>query len=379
MIQTAWLCWLSPLSAACYSGFSPEDILYTICYIMSQRRRGNKQDNEMPPAHKAQKGKQLFVALPDSHTCFKCKVQFTRDDDKLIQCERCEKWQCAGCCGYSDTEYRLLTNRPQLHWFCEVCQPQAMHAVQADKDIEERCNLYLSRMTIRVTAIELNMESKADRTTVDAVKSRVQQLEETIQKMQERTGTGNRNEMGENEQNVQTKTSVQDLDAKVRQHVVDLEKDQAEKDRRKANVIMYDVPKSNEDEGIRRKQKDTEAVAEILRSIGHDIQTRTVNRIGKREEGKTRPLRVVFQGEAEKADALRKVRELRLSEDRENKQLGDCVHMAPDRTIKERATWRRLKTELDMRTKNGETDLIIRNDRVIKGSHRAKPKASSTA
>ena len=88
--------------------------------------------------------------MDDVVTCNNCHGLFADATDKLLQCERCNMWNCIACLKYSDAEYDLLNARPELHWYCDECQKPAIHAVQSDKEVEERCNYYMSQFTKRI-------------------------------------------------------------------------------------------------------------------------------------------------------------------------------------------------------------------------------------
>ena len=77
--------------------------------------------------------------------CSMCNNIFTDDDDKLLQCERCSELYCSECLEYNDTEYQMLSKRPEIPWYSATCQQPAVQAIQTEWDIEERCNEYLAK------------------------------------------------------------------------------------------------------------------------------------------------------------------------------------------------------------------------------------------
>lgn len=40
--------------------------------------------------------------------CKMCEEVFVNEDDHLMQCERCDKWECLTCSGLSDNDYKFL-------------------------------------------------------------------------------------------------------------------------------------------------------------------------------------------------------------------------------------------------------------------------------
>ena len=49
----------------------------------------------------------------------------------------------------------IIKNKSKcFHWFCESCELAAPSAVSADRDIEERCSIYLESVTGRIVQLE---------------------------------------------------------------------------------------------------------------------------------------------------------------------------------------------------------------------------------
>ena len=56
-------------------------------------------------------------------TCKICECVIYDDDDKLIECGRCEKWECITCSKMSERQYDLLNDKSigvRLHWLCTL-------------------------------------------------------------------------------------------------------------------------------------------------------------------------------------------------------------------------------------------------------------------
>ena len=54
----------------------------------------------------------------DVLTCEICAVGFKEDDDKLMSCDRCMKWNCAECLGMSEAIYSFFVASGS-HWYCK--------------------------------------------------------------------------------------------------------------------------------------------------------------------------------------------------------------------------------------------------------------------
>ena len=100
--------------------------------------------------------------------CEICNVDFINLDDELLQCERCFKWNCTDCLKMSTPMYQMMSGRPDMHWFCPVCERPAMSAVYADK---ERCESYLQIITGKIDKMQVEIGNKAEKVEVEAVKA----------------------------------------------------------------------------------------------------------------------------------------------------------------------------------------------------------------
>ncbi len=300
----------------------------------------------------------------ESHTCVICSVKFTGASDKLIECERGRSWNCASCCGYSDQDYQILTKRIELHWYCEKCLHQAIMAVQTERDIEERCNHYLSKVTKRIDSLELKVNSKADQTAVASLEARIKKVEESTKSSDDMQETPGLDKIRQEVKGLQD--NIQDFDTKDRNHLVELEKDKLESERRKSNLIMFKVPEAMGENAETRKLQDIATVNEALQKIDvSDIKPKAVNRIGKKSDDKVRPLLIALPSEENKTQILRKLHEMRQSQLEDNKNIAKSIQVAPDRTPKERTEYKKLKAELDERTQKGEENLVIRRNKIV--------------
>ncbi len=87
-------------------------------------------------------------------TCSKCEAVFVDNDDKLLECERCDKWFCIECAGMEPSVYSIMVANKNLHWFCQECEKPALTAVKSNKEIEEKCASYMSSITARIDGID---------------------------------------------------------------------------------------------------------------------------------------------------------------------------------------------------------------------------------
>ena len=108
--------------------------------------------------------------------CKVCSVKFTEDKAEVLECEYCEKHFCHSCVKLSSTEYKLLTKRSDLHWYCLPCEEKAMKNLKIKKEVEERCNKYFSKYEKRLDEMESKLDKKVD---LDEVKALIEENKES--------------------------------------------------------------------------------------------------------------------------------------------------------------------------------------------------------
>ena len=79
-----------------------------------------------------------------------------------MECEYCAEHYCSKCLNLSVAEYKLLSKRSDLHWYCPPCEEKAMKNLKIEKEIEERCKEYFSKYEKRLDALEQEVNKKVD-------------------------------------------------------------------------------------------------------------------------------------------------------------------------------------------------------------------------
>ena len=178
-------------------------------------------------------------------TCGKCK-DLIDDDEKALQCEFCATWFCLGCTEVPDRMYDLLQDKaiPSFLWTCNSC----IHAIPTIK------NLGNALRGVR----EDQVETKAEVTKLNI---KVDKLEASID------------------------TKVQDAIEAYR-----------ERENRKCNVIIHNIPESDKAESAVRKDDDVRELTQLFEDgLGvpyQDFEIKSTIRLGKKVDGKRRLIKV---------------------------------------------------------------------------------------
>ena len=183
-----------------------------------------------------------------------CKFCSTSTGDKFIQCERCEGWSCITCSKLNDAEYDALSGENLLiHWYCVDCNQAALTAVKTDNLIEEKCKHYMFQIQ---DELETKMTNEFTKVREELNSLRHEQEQYIDKKVDERM-----NEMQNREE-------------------------------RKNNLVLFNIPESEHADGADRKQDDRQFIDNVLAYLNAtDCTYVNVFRLGKKGTS-PRPLKV---------------------------------------------------------------------------------------
>lgn len=256
---------------------------------------------------------------PDPTPCIKCKKPFSVKTNELgIRCDRCNAWYHQNCTSITKPQFKILdeATHDEFKWFCANCQtvpePGTAFAQQAIK---------LEALTQVVCAL--------------------QQQNKLILELLQREKVGG---IGREE------------DIKV--HVSEYLDDQAEKELKKNNLILWNLPESPEEEEEVAEREDLEKVREVLKWVNPrvDLDKMKVFRAGYRtKDRKPRPVKITLNSVETKHQVLRKSKKLKESDS------FDKLGLSADKTKKEQIKYKELKVKRDeLRKENGGDYVIFR-------------------
>ena len=195
---------------------------------------------------------------PVTETCLRCEVTFKKND-KCVQCAMCELWAHTKCTGLSNDSMKALSSKKKdegLTWQCRSCLRYTQKFLATARQLETR-----------LTSLEKKVEA------VTVLETTVGDLQKEVQVMKENLATGP----------VNSSTS-EDVFSELR-----------DRELRKDNIIVQDLPESFGNTGWERAENDTAHLTEVLWNIGvelHRSDIKFVTRVGKFQEERTRPLLV---------------------------------------------------------------------------------------
>lgn len=287
--------------------------------------------------------------------CGKCDKKVCSNG---IQCDDCDVWFHNGCAKISKEQSKVLNEVSGCKWFCGRCKGRQRNLQNENSKLREK----YEEVRNRLENFELIISS----------------LKDEISKLTNKIGQGRDETVG---------ITLEEVRNEVREEF----KEQHEKEKRKNNIVMYNIKESTKNEYNEKLRDDFETCGEIInKELGmSNIEIVEVTRMGRvggtqseadtnteadRDERgsrriRPRPILVKLRSPGEKWGVISQGKRLRNSEDESMKN----VFIAPDLTKKEREHENKLRDELQRKKENGELGWYIkkgelrRNERNFQG------------
>ena len=321
---------------------------------MSSRRGG-----------KSSKGKDKPVE-PAEDKCNNCSIPITCDT-KALSCNFCYKWVCTTCLDIPDELYTVLKTNPTSHLMvpCKDCSSQVVSLqemrstlIEVKRNQEESQN-QLSELNSKMGKLGKELQKTIKATVKKEVEVQVESKMKTVESRLKECFSDRLTSMREEiAESCHKKEEINEI-------VAEALSESKMRERRKANLMMFNIPEptSSDDSDI----KDNDTVNKVLTSLVDmdDIESRIVSikRLGKKlSEEHVRPIKVVLDKPDTKFKFLNSAYKLKLSKDEAVKN----IQIGSDRTPKEIAEYKKLKAELEERKSMGETDIRIRRGKIVK-------------
>ena len=250
-------------------------------------------------------------------TCNTCKVRFTKESDKLTECEYCSDHLCIQCLKMTSTTYNYHIKTPSI-WLCIICFPKMREVIKIEKDIEKKCNVHYEKFQERCIAIEERCDELES--VIDEKCSKVEMdkkcSKEEMEKLIE-------DKMSNIQLQPKEATASKELVSQaVKERMAEQDRDIADRQSRERNIIIFNMPEPLTNLIDQRKQDDREQVDNIIGNLGLEtaepLTVEKVTRLGFRKQKPNenpRPVIVCFSTVEAKKQVLKNVAKLKNSED----------------------------------------------------------------
>ena len=325
--------------------------------------------------------------IPEILLCKTCEIEFNNEEDKLIECEKCEHWECQECTGMSDIEYQALTKPDSMmHWFCKLCNAEALSAVKTSEMIKVKCEQYAKKYVNELREelkeeLTTHMEEKigakneeikkeftkefdAVRKTSKAINSEIKTLRGDVQKIKKDLEGGASGEIKTLRDVQKIKKDLEDgvsgeIDKKLAESASSSISEIKERESRKKNLVFFNIHESEETEAENRIKDDKREIETIFQAIEVDAEISNIFRIGKKGEN-SRPIKIKVRDEEDVDKILKAAKKLN----------GSDIYISKDMTPLERQEHRKLVQEKKRKKEESEekgekAKWIIRGGKVI--------------
>jgi len=85
-----------------------------------------------------------MMSTQSAWRCEGCDEEFNDEHEMILECELGSLHFCSACLKFSDEEYKFLTIREDMHWFCPSCEGKALVSIRVDSDVATQCDEYLA-------------------------------------------------------------------------------------------------------------------------------------------------------------------------------------------------------------------------------------------
>ena len=166
------------------------------------------------------------------------------------------------------------------------------------------------------------------------------------------------------ETNLMGKKLEEKIEEVVEKKLAEVIDEQKEKDKRKHNLIISNLKESAKTDLKERQEEDVNMVRETLSKLVTLTESDVVEpvRLGKVGGTKPRLLKVKIRSEEKRREILKNAPKMNEKVQDQSKK----IYINPDYTPKERELNQALRQERKQRMAQGETDLIIRDGKIMK-------------
>ena len=313
------------------------------------------------------------------------------DDDEGVLCDACCVWFHASCQGVPEAEMKALKRYKCLAWLCSRCKdgfsrggPNCSCCLRLESRIQflEEALSEQAKMLLKVSDGQEQVahmvkasHEKLESVVVEHASLAGQKGRET-EKRQESYANIVKGSCIEVVKSISTKIGTIPREQKSLNHPAGAPSQQIagiidsvlDKEKRKKNIVVHNLPESNADTHADRMAEDKEKFSQLVKDEFHlRVSVSNSSRVGRALPGKHRLLIVTLDNEETKWDIIRLAPQLR------NSELWPRVYLSPDLTKSEREEGKKLRDELKRRRDGGETNLTIRNRKIVEIGRRNLP------
>ena len=272
-----------------------------------------------------------------------------------MECEKCGNHFCLSCLKMNESVYKYMSQVSVL-WCCEECSKE-VRALFLESEMVKKVNSMEEKLTrIEEFMTDLEIQLKFPENSTNWALAETHSSEETTQKtlsseIQEGRNAGRQNGPWASI----PKVPKTDLRVVFKEALEEKEREELERENRVRNFVVFQAKESESDKSEERIRHDEDLVKELLTEIQVEVTVEKVIRLGRRESGKLRPLKVALKDSSDKTQVMDNLKKLRDAPDHLKKLM-----VSHDLTPAQRDDRNKLVKELKLKEdENGR--LVVRS------------------
>ena len=313
--------------------------------------------------------------------CKECRIQIEEELNWLL-CEECEAIVCINCLKVPPSIYEIVYEQnklkqkvPCIEIKCGKCKTEpSLAKVSALLGDLQKSQEVLASSVAKLDVKMQGMESRIGKSIRETIKKEMEgQVAKSIKAEMAKFKAEVEAKEAEIESNLRghidekliglQSTTDKDLEGRVADAVRKARMEEKDKEQRKNSLILYNVPEPSLGESIQMKAEDEKFVNDLrdflFNGEVNEGQVANVIRLGRRQDQKIRPIKVILNRVDYKFEMLKKSNRLQNCTEARFRD----INLAPDKTSKERAEYKKLK---EIIATANDPSLVIRRGKVIK-------------
>lgn len=290
-----------------------------------------------------------------------------RSSEYGVSCDKCDRWFHASCQAIPKPAYEALTKFKVLAWLCPLCksglknqQPEHPSLTALESKVDELQRAVTDHMKIVGQSLREQEQTVANQTKLieqsicDHQAQRVSYAD-----MVKGACSDVLDKVSAKVSSIPQITSNQN-NAKELQNVAQIFDDFIDKDKRKNNIVVHNLPEATGNSAKEKIEKDVLLFQEMAKESFHlSVAVNKGFRVGKVMPNKARLFIITLDTTGVKHNLLRMAPQLKGTEKWSN------IYITPDLTKAEREASRKLREQLAARRAAGETNITIRKGKIV--------------
>ena len=330
--------------------------------------------------------KKAKPAAPDKN--IKCRICLkTIEYERFLSCDLCTEPICVDCTKLTEAVYDYLEDQGiEIPFLCRLCRkemPKIRNLLQLNQkheDLKKTVEDLTEKVEKLMEAVPEDFcheEIKTNTTKINALNRKITKVEEVIQ--DKKIDDENFPTLAKITSQTKTLNQVllqqQQIDQKVNKQLEERDEDKRI-EAREQNLVIYGIPEQIDDEKEQLKE-DFRVIRELYANRVNIMKENIKNltRLGNKKNGQTRPIRITFTSPDLRLKVLRNNKNLNLYDESfpeckapfcDNEENHLHIYVSTDKTKQQRDLEKQLRLELRERKLKGETDIILRNYKIVK-------------